>query len=196
MNKYLVVMAGVALMMVWSCGGKTNEAVLQTDSLAVDSVKAVADSVTAEPKSDDVWTETAVEARVKEIYKHLNKELSKNSVDMSVFDKMYCSEDYKDLYKKVLKAEEGKNIEEMCFLEYRPWDFGLVAPIKVSNIRPELLTGDMAEVFFDLKDAEGTTITAGWTLYLEDGAWKVHNFHTRKDDQGGMWDHMMKYLEE
>ena len=47
MNKYLIVMAGVALMMVWSCGGKTNDAVLQTDSLAVDSVKAVADSVTA-----------------------------------------------------------------------------------------------------------------------------------------------------
>lgn len=193
MNKNFFVMAAVALIMV-ACGGKTNDAVQQADSLAVDSVKAVTDSVTAEPKADDVWTEAAVEARVKEIYKHLNKELSKNTVDMSVFDKMYCSEDYKGLYKKVLKAEEGKSIEEMCFLEYRPWDLGLVAPIKVSNIRPELLTGDMAEVFFDLTDAEGTSITAGWTLYLEDGAWKVHNFHTRKDDQGGMWDHMTEYL--
>ncbi len=145
----------------------------------------------------DQWTEEAVVARVREIYQRVKEEFTKDVVRLAILDSLFCAKDYKELYQKVRKIEKGKFFDKLCFIEYRPWDLGLVTPIKVTNIRPKLLTGDMAEVFFDLAETNGTaTTTVGWVLYLEDGVWKVHDFLSAPGDYNGMWDRMSNYVEK
>ncbi len=187
----LIVAAGVLLT---ACGSKTQGGQEQTDSTAV--VTEVAEEQTGEKKAVDQWSEEAVAARVNEIYNKVNEVFSQQEVDLRILDSLYCSKDYKDMYQQVKQAEEGKSFEELCFIEYQPWDQGLQTPIQVVNIRPKLLTGDMAEVFFDLKESKGSgECTIGWSLYLEDGAWKVHSFLSHDRDHKGSWEFMRQYVE-
>lgn len=187
----LIVAAGVLLT---ACGSKTQGEQAQTDSTAV--VAEVAEKQSGEKKAVDQWTEEAVVARVNEIYNKVNEVFSQQEVDLRILDSLYCTKDYKDMYQQVKQAEEGKSFEELCFIEYQPWDLGLQTPIQVLKIRPKLLTGDMAEVFFDLKEAKGSgKCTAGWSLYLEDGVWKVHSFLSHANDHEGSWEFMHQYVE-
>ncbi|MBQ9679003.1 MAG: membrane lipoprotein lipid attachment site-containing protein [Prevotella sp.] len=189
---FLLLVAGL---MLTACGNKTKSGEAQTDSLATDSV--VTEKPVAEEPAVDQWTTEAVAARVNEIYQKVNELYRQQDVNLFVLDSLYCSKDYLDMYQQVEKAEEGKPFEKLCFIEYQPWDLGLEAPIKVSNIRPELLTEDMAEVYFDLAEVNGAaTCTAGWTLYLEDNAWKVHSFLSGPDDHVGSWEYMRGYVEK
>lgn len=181
----------VALAFV-ACGSKNQSgAENSTESSRSETV------IEASPaKSADLWTEEAVSDRVIEIYDKVNSLFSQQTVNLFTLDSLFCSKDYKELYAQVRKAEEEKSFEELCFIEYQPWDLGLVTPIKVSNIRPSLLTGDQAEVYFDLTDANGEfSFTTGFTLYLEDGAWMVHDFIGSPDDPSSIWEHMAEYVE-
>ena len=185
----------VTVLFLTACANKTNSNNTSTDSLSADSASVTEQA--AEKPAVDQCTEEAVIARVQEIYKRVNDEFSKQDVHPFILDSLYCTKDYLDMYQQVQKAEEGKSFEHLCFIEYQPWDQGLVTPIKVLQIRPKLLSGDMAEVFFDLKEANGEgTNTSGWSLYLEDGVWKVHSFLSHANDHEGSWEFMRKYVEQ
>lgn len=192
--KKMIVMVGLALTMM-ACGNKTNGGGEVIDPRHVEETTEN-DEVTLDPEDEKLWNETALEARVNEIYQNLNGEYAKKGIDFSKFDAQYCTMDYLDLCEQVAKAEKGKKGMDRFFLDYRPWDNRLVMPVKVNNVRPTLLTGNKAEVFFDLTDAQGLVVTIGWSLRLENGAWKVHNFHNGPNDQGGMRKRMTDYLEK
>lgn len=204
MRKYFFLVASVLVVTMSSCGNGFNireklSALLGNDESAAvtDTTVSVASGEDKAVATKDLWTEEAVADQVRKIYSRVNEEISKPNINFHKLDSLFCSKDYLDLYGQVVKAEKGKDFDDLCFIEYQPFDQGLSAPIKVTNIRSKLLTGDQAEVFFELEEENSlASCTLGFIMYLEDGAWKVHDFLDTPGDYSGMWDYMQRYLEK
>ncbi len=203
MKKILYIIAAGLLVTLSSCGNKFNIGEKLAQMLGKEDTTAVAESAEAKAEAkveagaeENQWTEEAVVKRVKEIYARVNEEISKPEINFKAIDEEFCSKDYKELFQQVVKAEEGRDFDDLCFIEYQPFDQGLEAPIKVSNIRAELLTGDQAEVTFDLSEEKSAAkCSLGFVLYLEDGKWMVHDILTIPEEHKGVWDYMSKYVE-
>jgi hypothetical protein len=203
MKKYLYLIAAGLVVVFSSCGNKFNIGEKLAQMLGEEDTTAVAEPVEAKAEvkgetdaEEDQWTEDAVVKRVKEIYARVNGELSKQEISFKALDDEFCSKDYKELFSKAVKAEEGRKFDDLCFIEYQPFDQGLRAPIQVSDIRPKLLTGDQAEVTFNLSEENSEEkYPLGFVLYLEDGKWMVHDFITDIENHTGIWDYMQKYVD-
>ena len=168
MKKLLIVVVGVLTMA--ACGNKTKggEAVDSTlvDSLMTDSVVL---GVT------DLWTVDAVEAQIRLCFDEVNKMAEADGIYINRLDSMFCSKDFLELqdqlYAKVRESQVMFDGDEG-----HHWTAGVGSPVTVDSIKSELLTGDQAQAEVWLKDKRGNKGHLEMNLYLEDDAWKIHNW--------------------
>ena len=168
MKKLLIFVLGVLTMA--SCGNKTKggEAVDSTlvDSLMTDSVVL---GVT------DLWTVDAVEAQIRLCFDEVNKMAEADGIYINRLDSMYCSKDFLELQDQLFaKVREGQLMFDGD--EGHHWTAGVGSPVTVDSIKSELLTGDQAQAEVWLKDKRGNKGHLEMNLYLEDDAWKIHNW--------------------
>ena len=186
----MIILAAAAL--TWAgCGNKTQgEAATEADSLRrdttvattrTDSLAVRADSVVAPP--EDVWTEDAVEEAVRQMYERRNQMVEAGGIDLSALDQEFCSSYYLEL-KKRIDAHNAKKEGEIFYGDEtgERWLSSVFAPLDISAIEPELLSGDQARAtvhfkiidpFADyMKDIHQMSL---W-LWLEDGQWRVNDF--------------------
>ena len=168
MKKLLVFVLGVLTMA--SCGNKTKggEAV---DSTRVDSL--MADSVVL--GVTDLWTVEAVEAQIRVCFDEVNRMAEADGVYINRLDSMFCSKDFLELQSEL----EAKVRESQVMFdgdEGHHWLPGIGSPLTVDAIKSELLTGDQAKSEVWLKDKRGNKGRLELNLYLEDGAWKIHDW--------------------
>ena len=168
MKKLLIFVLGVLTMA--SCGNKTKggEAVDSTlvDSLMTDSVVL---GVT------DLWTVDAVEAQIRLCFEEVNKMAEADGIYINRLDSMYCSKDFLELQDQLFaKVREGQVMFDGD--EGHHWTAGVGSPVTVDSIKSELLTGDQAQAEVWLKDKRGNKGHLEMNLYLEDDAWKIHNW--------------------
>ena len=168
MKKLLIVVVGVLTMT--ACGNKTKggEAVDSTlvDSLMTDSVVL---GVT------DLWTVDAVEAQIRLCFEEVNKMAEADGIYINRLDSMYCSKDFLELQDQLFaKVREGQLMFDGD--EGHHWTAGVGSPVTVDSIKSELLTGDQAQAEVWLKDKRGNKGHLEMNLYLEDDAWKIHNW--------------------
>ena len=190
-NLILTMMAVVAMA---SCGNKTSGEATEADSTQVDSLM-VADGVTAGPT--DLWTTEAVEAQIRACFAEVNQMAADDAIDITLLDLKYCSEDFLELKEKLYKkVRESKGQLMFDGDEGHHWVPGIGVPIIIDSVKTELLTGDQAQAEVWLRDKRGSKGYLEMNLYLENGAWKVHNWI---DDDvypfGSLWHWMQNFLD-
>lgn len=168
MKKLLIVVVGVLTMA--ACGNKTKggEAVDSTlvDSLMTDSVVL---GVT------DLWTVDAVEAQIRLCFDEVNKMAEADGIYINRLDSMFCSKDFLELQDQLFaKVRESQVMFDGD--EGHHWTAEVGSPVTVDSIKSELLTGDQAQAEVWLKDKRGNKGHLEMNLYLEDDAWKIHNW--------------------
>ena len=172
MKKIGFLTAVITILLMASCGKKTQGEVTSIDSTMFDSVM-VADSVKFE--SSEIWTVEAVEAQIRACFVEVNKMASDDGIDITRLDRMFCSKDFlelqDELYKKVRENQVMFDGDDG-----HHWLAGIASPSTIDSIKAELLTGDQAQAEVWLKDNYGRKGYLKMNLYLENGAWKVHNW--------------------
>ncbi len=168
MKKLLIVVTGVLIMA--ACGNKTKggEAV---DSTLVDSL--MTDSVML--GMSDLWSVEAVEAQIRVCFEEVNRMGANDGINITRLDSMFCSKDYLELQSQLYaKVRESQVMFDGD--EGHHWLPGIGTPMTIDSIKSELLTGDQAQAEVWLKDKNGNKGHLEMNLYLEDDAWKIHNW--------------------
>ncbi len=197
MKRILFILPVLALLLagtLHSC--KPSQQGTANDSIAVtaDSLPLQADGVEVAP--DDKWTEEYIAHWVEQVYQKVNKVWSQKEVHQEELDTAFFAKSYLELKEKVLKAQENLVEGNPFFIEYMPFSQGLRVPIKVSNIKPEILTGNIAEVTFDISDNDGEKVSMWWHLDFADNEWRIDDYKNDPDDHYGMADKMYNYIQE
>ena len=122
-----------------------------------------------------MWTEKAVEKQIQACFEDVNKMAASDGIDIGLLDNKYCSKDYLELKgnleKKIQKGEvmfEGDHGHH--------WTAGIATPIFVDSLKAELMSKEQAQAEVWLKDSCDNRGYMELELYLEDGAWKIHNW--------------------
>lgn len=169
-----------AMAMVACSGNKVQGGEAETAAAPVDSlVKPIEASEMSEArpkaKSPNLSTTSAVEKQIHACFDDVNQMAASDGIDISLLDNKYCSKDYLELKdnleKKIQKGEvmfEGD--------EGRHWTAGIATPIIVDSLKAELLTREQAQAEVWLKDSSDNRGYMELVLYLENGAWKIHNW--------------------
>lgn len=177
-KKFVFVVA--AMVMVACSGNKVHGGEAEASVALVDSlVKPIEASETREArpkdKSPNLWTTSAVEKQIRACFDEVNKMAANDGIDINLLDDKYCSKDYLELkgnlQKKIQKGEvmfEGD--------EGHHWTAGIATPIFVDSLKAELLTREQAQAEVWLKDSSNHRGYLELALYLENGAWKIHNW--------------------
>ncbi|MBO4482464.1 MAG: hypothetical protein J5735_01495 [Prevotella sp.] len=180
-----VILSISIILLMCACGGQTQKPTQENDSATASVEKAEAKKASAESIPDFVTS----------VYDKVNEVMSKQVVNTSVLDSAFFAPSYKDLYKKVLKAEEGKSFDNMCFIEYMPFTQGLIVPITITDIKANMLTDNTAEVFYEMKDKEDV-VKMWWHLVYANGEWRIDDWKNDPDAENSMGDRMREYLEK
>ena len=168
MRKLLIVLVG--MLTIAACGNKTNGGA-SVDSSLVDSLKT--DSVVL--GLGDLWSVEAVEAQIRVCFDEVNRMGEGDGINITRLDSMFCSKDFLDLQSQ-LYAKVRESLVMFEGDEGHHWLPGIGTPMTIESIKAELLTGDQAEAVVWLKDPNGNKGHLEMNLYLEDGAWKIHNW--------------------
>ena len=168
MRKLLIVLVG--MLTIAACGNKTNGGA-SVDSTLVDSLKT--DSVVL--GLGDLWSVEAVEAQIRVCFDEVNRMGEGDGINITRLDSMFCSKDFLDLQSQ-LYAKVRESLVMFEGDEGHHWLPGIGTPMTIESIKAELLTGDQAEAVVWLKDPNGNKGHLEMNLYLEDGAWKIHNW--------------------
>jgi hypothetical protein len=169
-----LILAMMVVIMMVSCGNKTKGVEAEADSTQVDSLM-VADSVASGPK--DLWNTEAVEAQIRACFAEVNQMAADGAIDITLLDLKFCSEDYLELKEKLYKkVRESKGQLMFDGDEGYHWVPNIGTPMTIDSVKSELLTGNQAQAEVWLKDKRGKNGYLEMTLYLENGAWKVHNW--------------------
>jgi hypothetical protein len=168
----------------------TDSTMLSEDSLAASEEIEVA--------PDEMFTEEYLQRWTATVYEKVNEVWSRQEVHQEELDTAFFSQSYLDLRAKVLKAEEGKEFDHLFFIEYMPFSQGLRVPIRLNTVKAQLLTGNIAEVNFDISDPDGNEVKMWWSLTFEHGQWRIDNYNNDPDDPNSptVVSSMEKYLEE
>lgn len=126
-------------------------------------------------KGPNMSTEQAVEKQIRACFDDVNTMAANDGIDIGLLDSKYCSKDYLELKdnleKKIQKGEvmfEGD--------EGHHWTAGIATPIIVDSLKAELLSREQAQAEVWLKDSCDSRGYMELELYLENGAWKIHNW--------------------
>ena len=180
-----VILSISIILLMCACGGQTQKPTQENDSAMAFVEKAEAKKASAE----------SIPNFVTSVYDKVNEVMSKQVVNTSVLDSAFFAPSYKDLYKKVLKAEEGKSFDNMCFIEYMPFTQGLIVPITITDIKANMLTDNTAEVFYEMKDKEDV-VKMWWHLVYANGEWLIDDWKNDPEAENSMGDRMREYLEK
>lgn len=169
----------VATVMMVACGsnkfqgGEADASSAPVDSLTkTEEVKPAPASVVKEP---NMWTEPAVEAQIRACFAEVNRMAAADGIDVGKLDRKYCSKDFLEL-KSLLEKKVQKGEVSFDGDEGYHWTAGIAAPMTVDSVKPELLTRDQARAEVWLRDERDSTAYFELNLYLENGAWKIHNW--------------------
>ena len=100
-----------------------------------------------------------------------------DGIDITLLDLKFCSEDFLELKEKLYKkVRESKGQLMFDGDEGYHWVPNIGTPMTIDSVKSELLTGDQAQAEVWLRDKRGNKGYLEMTLYLENGAWKVHNW--------------------
>ena len=168
-----------------ACGGQTQKPTQKNDSATVSVEKTETKDATA----------TDIPAFVTRVYNKVNEVWSQQEVNTSVLDSVFFAPSYKELHEKVVKAQEGKSFDDMCFVEYMPFSQGLIVPITITDIKANMLTDNTAEVFYEMRDKEDV-VNMWWHLVYDNGEWHIDDWKNDPKDEKGMADRMREYLEK
>lgn len=175
-----IVLGLMAATLMMACGGdKAQDGEAEATAGPVDSVvrmKTVKQKKPAPKKREpNLWTVSAVESQISSYFAEVNRMAAEDVIDIDMLDDKYCSRDFltlkRQLEKKIQKGEvmfEGD--------QGHHWTAGLATPITVDSLTAELLTRDQAQAEVWLIDENQNRGYMELTMYLEDGAWKVHNW--------------------
>lgn len=166
----------------------TDSATVMSDSLAASEEIEVA--------PDEMFSEEYLYGWIVRVYEKVNEVWSRQEVHQEELDTAYFSKSYLDLKAKVLKAEEGKDFDHLFFVEYMPFSQGLRVPIRLNTVKVNLLTGNIAEIHFDISDPDGNEAKMWWHLTFEDGKWCIDDYDNDPDGSGTIVERMEKYLAE
>lgn len=176
-----MIFIAVAAMVMVACGGnQAHGGEAEALSAPVDSlVKTVEASEKSEAqpkaKTPNLWTTKAVETQIRACFEEVNKMAAGDGIDVGLLDKKYCSKDFlqlkNDLEKKIQKGEVMFDGDEGYH-----WTADIGTPVIVDSIKAELMTRDQAQAEVWLKDEQDRRGYMELALYLEDGAWKIHNW--------------------
>ncbi len=182
-----------AIILVSSCGNKTQKAENDSDSTAVvqDSLVA-ADDIEVAP--DEMFSEDYLYGWIVRVYDKVNEVWSRQEVHQEELDTAFFAKSYLDLKAKVLKAQEDKKYDELFFVEYMPFSQGLRVPIKLNSVKVNLLTGNIAEINFDISDPDGNEAKMWWHLDFDNGQWRIDDYKNNPEDQKTSVEMMEEYL--
>lgn len=122
-----------------------------------------------------MWTEKAVEKQIQACFEDVNKMAASDGIDIGLLDNKYCSKDYLELKgnleKKIQKGEVMFGGDHG-----HHWTAGIATPIFVDSLKAELMSKEQAQAEVWLKDSCDNRGYMELELYLENGAWKIHNW--------------------
>ncbi len=159
----------LTILLMASCSNKTRSEEITADSTQMDSV------MVADDDSYDIWTVEAVDAQIRACFDEVNKKAADYPIDIIGLDKMFCSKEFLELEEQLYK----KRMENKVMFEDDNgfhWLADIASPSTIDSINVELLTGDQAQAKVWLSDEYGRKGYLEMILYLEDGAWKIHDW--------------------
>lgn len=164
------------------------------DSTAVvqDSL-AIADGV--EVASGEMFSEDYLYGWIVRVYDKVNEVWSRQEVHQEELDTAFFAKSYLDLKARVQKAEEGKDFDHLFFIEYMPFSQGLRAPIRLNTVKVNLLTGNIAEINYDISDPDGNEVKMWLHLTFENGQWRIDDFNNYPEEPETYVDRMENYLQ-
>ncbi|MBQ6965325.1 MAG: hypothetical protein IJP82_06505 [Bacteroidaceae bacterium] len=154
---------------------------------------AVADGV--EVASDEMFSEDYLYGWIVRVYDKVNEVWARQEVHQEELDTAFFAKSYLDLKAQVKKAEEGKDFDHLFFIEYMPFSQGLRVPIRLNTVKVNLLTGNIAEIDFDISDPDGNEVKMWWHLTFENGQWRIDDFNNDPEDSETYVDRMEDYLQ-
>jgi hypothetical protein len=160
-----------ALLMLSACGNKTAQGGDNDSTELADSVVGIAPA--------ELWTEEAVEARIRKMYDRLN-DMDKNGViNIVTLEDEFCSSHYLNLRNAIHKAiKDATGDDRMFFGDEEGYRFlaGMATPLEIESIKAELLTGNMAQAQVRFKGADEENGFMRLELDMENDEWRVSNF--------------------
>lgn len=197
MKRFFSLLMGLSLLIIvgmnYSCKPVSSAPSNDTTLVAQDSLALQNDRVDTAP--DNQMTDEYIAQWVERVYQKVNEVWSRQEVHQEELDTAFFAKSYLDLKLQVFKLEDGKNFDDLFFIEYMPFTQGLRVPIKVSNVKPEILTGNIAGVSFDISDDDGNKASMWWHLDYTDGQWRIDDYKNDPDDKVGIADKMYEYIQ-
>ena len=145
------------------------------DSLVEANVTVKKPASVSRAQKPNLWTVSAVETQLRACFAEVNRMAEGDGINVGLLDGKYCSKDFLELKgnleKKVQKGEVKFEGDEGYH-----WTLGIGTPMTVDSLKAELLTRDQAKAELWLVDGHENRGYVELTLYLEDGAWKIHNW--------------------
>ena len=171
----------VAAMVMAACGSSKAQSddaeanAAPVDSLMKANVTVKKPTSVSRSQKPDMWTASAVDAQVRVCFAEVNKMAAGGCIDVNRLDAMYCSKDFLELKNHLeMKVQKGEVMFEGD--EGYHWTAGIATPLTVDSVSAELLKRDQAQAEVWLSDRRDSTAYLELSLYLEDGAWKIHNW--------------------
>jgi len=180
MKKILVFIAAASLVLTACSGSEVHGGRVVSFSVPVDSVvkpgEAPVETVKQrKTKSPDLWTTSAVEAQIRACYAEVNKMAAGEGVNVEALDSKYCSKDFLELKTHLSqKVQKGEVVFQGD--DGYHWTADITTPIIIDSVKAELLSREQAQAEVWLKDEHDKIGYLELALYLEDGAWKIHNW--------------------
>ena len=159
----------LTILLMASCSNKTRSEEITADSTQVDSAMA------ADDDSYDIWTVEAVDAQIRACFDEVNKKATDYPIDIIGLDRMFCSKDFLELEEQLYKEKKENKVmfeDDNGF----HWLADIASPSTLDSINVELLAGNQAQAKAWLNDEYGRKGYLEMILYLEDGAWKIHDW--------------------
>ncbi len=179
------------LLLVCSCGNKTQKSAQEKDSTAV---------AVAGEEVGDADREKALRGYPALVYAKVNKVLSQQVVNLAELDTAFFAKSYLDLKAEVLKVQDGKPFDELFFVEYMPFSQGLCPPIIISDVKIESFKDNKAEVFFTMNSEggdESDSVKMWWHLEYANGEWRIDDWDNYlEEDDYGIVKRMREYLQK
>ena len=159
----------LTILLMASCSNKTRSEEITADSTQVDS------AMVADDDSYDIWTVEAVDAQIRACFDEVNKKATDYPIDIIGLDKMFCSKGFLELEEQLYKKKKENKVmfeDDNGF----HWLADIASPSTLDSINVELLAGNQAQAKAWLNDEYGRKGYLEMILYLEDGAWKIHDW--------------------
>ena len=180
MKRILFFLAAASLVATSCSSSQTHDEMGAISSAPVDSVLKPGEAPVKtvkqrKTKSPNLFTTSAVETQIRACFAEVNKMAADGGVNVDALDSKYCTKDFLELKTHLSqKVQKG----EVMFQgdEGYHWTTNIAMPIIVDSVKAELVSREQAQAEVWLKDSCDNRGYMELELYLENGAWKIHNW--------------------